>query len=407
MIVARYLCLGVPVLALMGARFLDRSVAGPFLAFVAAAIGIAALDTADLYSFAAVDGTFRGMPVDLWIGWAVLWGPLPVMLRRVLPLPVMLGLLLWVDLIAMPALDPLVRLGPSWVWGEVLGLVVVALPAQLLGRWTADRRRLAGRALLQVAVFAGLTLWLVPTVAFTLGDGSWGRLTGMPAAGLFGVAQVALVIALPALAAVREFVTVGGGTPFPWDPPVRLVTSGPYAYMANPMQASATMLLLLISAVTGSVTLAVGAGLAALFSVFVAGPHETNDMRTRHAGDWVQYRLHVRDWRPRVRPYVPGTTEARLWLDDDCGPCSAVAGFLGRRAPVSLVLLPASGITRARYEESLSGVAAVAAGLERVHLGWAYAGWFLRLPVIGWLAQIIVDALIAPPHLAGTDLADT
>ncbi|MEV5447596.1 hypothetical protein AB0N23_34510, partial [Streptomyces sp. NPDC052644] len=168
MIAARYLSLAVPLLAVLAAARVDRSRAGraaALLAFLAAGIGIAALDEVarrtGWYTFTPVRGSYRGMPVDLWIGWAVLWGPLPVLLRRTLPLPVALGLLLWVDAVAMPALHPLVRLGPDWLVGELVGLLVVALPTQLLGRWCADRRHLAARALLQVGVFTALLLWLV------------------------------------------------------------------------------------------------------------------------------------------------------------------------------------------------------------------------------------------------------
>lgn len=423
MTLARYLCLAVPVLAVLAAGRLRRdrrAYAGAFLAFLAAGVGIAALHevatAAGWYAFAAVDGAYRGMPVDLWLGWAALWGALPVLLRRAAPLPVALGLLLWVDVVAMPALDPLVQLGPRWLIGEFAGLLVVALPAQLLGRWTADRRRLAGRALLQVVLFAALALWLIPSVAFTLGDGGWDRLAGLSPAGQFGLAQVGLAGSVPALAAVREFVTRGGGTPFPWDPPVRLVTTGPYAYLANPMQVSAALLMMLLAAVTGSWTLAAGALLSVAFAAAVAAPHEGHDMAVRHGAEWARYRRHVRDWRPRARPYAPGPP-ARLWLDDDCGPCAAVAGFLRRREPRGLDLVPAGlspvPLWRARYGgpdgHCASGVAAVARGLEHVSLGWAYAGWFLRLPVVDRLAQLVTDALIAPPHPAGpvrTDRGD-
>lgn len=267
MTAARWLSLALPLLAVLavGARERDRSGrAAGLLAFLAAAIGIAALHEvarlAGWYAFAPVDGAYRGMPVDLWIGWAALWGPLPVLLRRVLPLPVALGLLLWIDAVAMPALHPLVRLGPHWLVGEVVGLLAVALPAQLLGRFCADRRHLAARTLLQVGVFTALLLWFLPSLAFEFGDGSWAGLTGLGRTGLLVVAQLALLAATPALAAVAEFAVRGGGTPYPWDPPRRLVTTGPYAYLANPMQLTAVVLLLCTAAVTRSVTLVLGGG---------------------------------------------------------------------------------------------------------------------------------------------------
>jgi protein-S-isoprenylcysteine O-methyltransferase Ste14 len=412
----RHLSLAVPLLAVLAASRLDRgrdARAAALLAFVAAALGIAALSEAarhtGWYAFAPVRGAYRGLPVDLWIGWAALWGPLPVLLRRVLPLPLALGLLLWLDAVAMPALAPLVRLGPHWLVGEAVGLLAVALPAQLLGRWCADRRRLTARVLLQVGVFAALLLWFVPTLAFELGDGSWAGVTGLSPSRLLLLGQVALLVATPALAAVREFAVRGGGTPYPWDPPRRLVTTGPYAYLANPMQAGAVALVLLTAAVTRSVALVGAAVVAVACAAAVAGPHERHDLAGRYAREWWAYREEVRDWWPRRRPYASGPP-AVLWLDDGCGPCAAVWRFLARRRPVGLTLASAAThggvLWRAEYVggdgHRERGVAALARALEHVDLGWALAGWALRLPGVVWLAQLVSDAMIAPPHPAGT-----
>lgn len=411
---ARYVSLAMPVLLMIPARWTDggrRAGVGALLAFLTAAVGLAALHEVSLhtnwYAFASVDGAYRGFPIDLWLGWAVLWGPLPVLLHRIAPVPIALGLLLWLDAAAMPALHPLVRLGPDWLIGEIIGLLAVALPAQLLGRWTVRQRRLGARTVLQLVVFTALTLWLLPSVAFEIGDGSWARLTSLPPARLFVLGQVGLLLAVPALAAVLEFARRGGGTPFPWDPPRRLVSTGPYAYLGSPMQCSMLLLLLLAALVTGSTALAVAALATVAFGYGVARPHERHDLSGRYGQPWHDYHLRVRDWWPRAAPY-PETSPAVLWLDQDCGPCAATAGFLRRRSPVGLTLAPAGAhpapLYRARYEAAdgyhADGVAAVARGLEHVNLGWAYLGWLLRLPGIGWLAQVVTDAMIAPPHLA-------
>jgi protein-S-isoprenylcysteine O-methyltransferase Ste14 len=409
---ARYLGLAVPVALVLLCGHLQRdrrSRAAALLAFIAAATGIAVLnEVARWYSFAPVYGAFRGMPIDLWLGWAALWGAVPVLSRRLLPVPVVLGLLLWLDAVAMPALQPLVRLEPGWLLGEVIGLVGVALPAQLLGRWTADRRHLAARVVLQVAVFATILLWLVPTAAFDLGDGSWAALAAIPLPGLFVLAQVGLLLALPALLAVREFAVRGGGTPYPWDPPERLVTTGPYAYLANPMQVSAAALLALLAGATRSASLGLAAVAAVAFGIGVARPHENHAMQARFGALWCGYRRVVRDWRPQWMPYSPGRT-AVLWLDLGCVECRAVGRFLAERRALDLTVAAAHDhrlpLWRARYVgvdgHQERGVAAVARGLEHIHLGWAYVGWFLRCPGIAGLAQLMVDAAIAPRRPAG------
>lgn len=405
----RYLCLALPA-ALVAVGFrLDRTRRGraaALLAFIAAAVGLSGLHelarVAGWWRYPHVDGAFRGMPVDLWLGWAALWGAVPVLARRVLPVPVVLGLLLWLDAVAMPALRPLVQLGPHWLAGELVGLVGVALPALLLGRWTADERRLRARACLQLAVFTGVLLWLVPAAAFEYGDGSWPRL---PLRWLLVAAQAGALLAVPGLAAMREFVTRGGGTPYPWDPPVRLVTTGPYAYLANPMQASAVALLGLLAALARSPALAAAAVAAVAFSTAVAGPHEREDLIQRYGEEWTRYRSQVGNWWPRWRPY-PGMPEAVLWLDVSCDPCREVDGLLRRGRPLRLVLRAAAQhdppLRRARYasgdRHEGRGVAAVARALDHVNIGWAYLGWLLRVPGIDQLAQLVTDALIAPPH---------
>lgn len=424
MTLARYLCLLVPAALVLLAARVDRSRDGrlaALLAGIATAVGIAALHElsrlAGWFSFAPVDGAFRGMPVDLWLGWAVLWGAVPVLLRRVLPLPAALGLLLWLDAVALPELQPLVRLGPNWLVGEVVGLLLVALPAQLLGRWSADRRHLRARAALQLVVFAALTLWLGPTAVFEYGDGSWAHLTRLPDQVLVLLAQVGLLVAVPALAAVREFVVRGHGTPYPWDPPRRLVTTGPYAYLANPMQLSGIGLVLVLAVATRSAWLAGSALAAVAFATSVAGPHERRDLADRYGPAWWAYQGQVRAWWPRGRPYPApvsnvtsaGSGPAVLWLDAECAMCRAVGAFLRARRPRRLIMLPAGEhhptLWRARYVAgdgyAAAGVAAIAHALDHLHLGWAYLGWLLRLPGVAWLAQLIVDAMIAPPHPAG------
>jgi protein-S-isoprenylcysteine O-methyltransferase Ste14 len=396
------------------------------LALIAAVIGVGGLNAvagaAGWWSYQDVAGSALGSPVDLWLGWAVLWGPLFVLVR--MPLPVALIALAWLDVLTMPLLAPLVGLGPMWMLGEAIGLLLVAAPAILLGRWCADARRLPARAALQLVVFSGLLLWFGPAIAIDQGDGAWRNLLDLPYWQLALVAQLALLAALPGLLAMREFVERGGGTPYPWDPPTRLVTTGPYAYVANPMQLSAILLTTLMAVAIRSWALAACIGFAVAFSAAVAGPHESDDLARRHGAAWAGYRRQVRNWRPRWTPYL--AHPARLYLGATCDVCSSTAHAVSRLRPQGLSFHPAeqyagglvasrpanrpcerddprpSGLVRARYEGPdgywVDGVAAVSRGLEHVNLAWAVVGWFLRLPGLDRLAQIIVDGVGGQPR---------
>ncbi len=113
-------------------------------------------------------------------------------------------------------------------------------------------------------------------------------------------------LAIPAvigLSAVQEFVIRGGGTPVPYDPPKRLVTTGIYAYVRNPMQLSAVLLLCLLGLALQNFWLA-GAGIMAhIYSAGLAGWDEDDDLHKRFGSAWTTYRRGVRAWWPRVRPW--------------------------------------------------------------------------------------------------------
>ncbi len=404
----RYAVLVVPA-GLLGVllatqRRRDRRTAGALLlTFIAASVAVFALNhvahAAGWWRYAALDGSLNGVPVDVWLGWSVLWGPVPLLLRRV-PLPVLLLGLGWLDVLLMPRLGPVVELGDQWLLGELAGLLVV-VPVQLLGRWTIDRRRLAARAALQLITFTGLVGWLLPTAVFALGDGSWRELWTGPRWWTVTLFQLLALAAVPGIAAVREFVARGNGTPFPWDPPDRLVGTGPYAYLANPMQVSATAMLALLSLGTHSLALLVATVAAAAFSLTVAEPHERLDLAARLGRDWRRYDAAVRPWRLRRAPYV--TRPARLYLARTCPVCAETRTWVERRRPYGLEIRAAeeypsgtvAGLRRARYAgpdgETADGVAAVARAFEHCGPGWAYLGWLVRLPVVRPALQLLVD----------------
>jgi len=176
--------------------------------------------------FAARGGLYLGMPVDLYLGWVLLWGAIPVLTFPHLPLALVTALMFGIDLLVMPASDPVVQLGSRWLHGEMVGLVLCLLPAQMLARWTIENRRLPWRILLQMGAFIGLMLGDLLAAIIELTGGSWRPLLERP---MWMIGIGLQLMALPAilgLTAVHEFAARGDGTPFPYDPPRRLVTSG-------------------------------------------------------------------------------------------------------------------------------------------------------------------------------------
>jgi len=218
--------------------------------------------------------------------------------------------------------------------------------------------------------------------------------------------QVVALIAIPGLSAVQEFAQRGRGTPFPWDPPERLVTTGPYAYMANPMQVSMTLLMLAAGAILQSWWVAAAAVVAAVFGAGLAAWHEDAELTRRFGPAWSRYRAQVRPWLPRWRPRVGSGDRAHLYFAETCTACSGLARWLRAREPAELDLLPAEGLQppprRLTYvgTDGLveTGVRALGRALEHVNLALALVGWTIRLPVVGEFVQLVTDAIGGGPR---------
>jgi len=362
----------------------------------------------------ATGAMFAGMPLEFLIGWVVLWGVVPSLAfpaTSALPVAV---IFLGFDLVMMPRMAPVLELGSNWLVGEGFALSFALLPSIFFARTTRDRSHLAMRVLMQVAVFSGLIVVMLPAVIFTHAGGdpwrAWSRPTWINGLLLQFLAPFAVL----GLSAVQEFAVRGGGTPLPYDPPVRLVTSGPYAYVANPMQLSAMLLLLGWGWFLGSWWIAAAGVMAHIYSVGMASWDERSDVEGRFGEEWREYRRHVRNWVPRWRPWHASTENlriAKLYVAEMCGPCSEVKAWFGKRKTTGLEVVSAESyvngaLTRVTYvagdgAKPEYGVAALARAVEHVHLGWAMMSFASRLPGVQQLLQLLADASGAGPRRIG------
>ena len=412
----RALCLYIPVaataLAWRRRRPGVRQAAG---AGLAAAWNLPALlavhlvaERAGWWHFAAGPGAVAGIPVELYLGWALLWGPLPALAAPRVRLPLVVLGALWLDLIVMPLCAPVVELGRHWLAGEALALGAALAPGQLLARLTADGRRVGCRALLQLGAFAGLTLFVMTGAILEHTGGSWRPLLDRDVRLTSLAIQLMGIPVLLGVSAVQEFAQRGGGTPVPYDPPSRLVTSGPYAYVSNPMQLSMALGLLGWGALLGSAPVAAAGLMAFIYSAGLAAWSEGDDLFVRHGEPWRAYRAAVRPWLLRWRPWATPGREARLYVAAGCDPCSGLGRWIAARDPVGLTIAaaerhPARDLRRITYEPGdgtpdEEGVAALARALEHIHLGWAMLGWMMRLPMLRPVLQLVVDASGGEPR---------
>ncbi|AZG48175.1 methyltransferase family protein [Gordonia insulae] len=361
------------------------------------------------WSFGTEGGDMFGLPVDLMIGWAVAWSMLPVLAARwIRPAHSVVALVL-LDVYAMPSLTPAVALSSGWWWGEALAVVTCLIPGVVLAEATTRGRFLGLRVVMQMVLFGALLIVAIPSAAMASTDTPWTDVWARIGGPLdIVLVQVAGVVALVAVSAVIEFAR-HGGTPYPWDPPRRLVTSGPYAYVANPMQLCGTALLLVMAGITGLPALAGAAVAAAAFSSGLAAYVENDALARRFGGEFDGYRRSVRPWWPRWRPTVCGEP-ARVYLARGCDPCSDLAGWLLDRRPAGLDVRPAEGhreaLRRMRYETdvvAVDGVRAFGTALTHLNLVWAVAGWVIATPGIAHVLQVLVDVAGGAPREIARD----
>jgi protein-S-isoprenylcysteine O-methyltransferase Ste14 len=352
----------------------------------------------------AVGGLWRDMPVDLYLGWALLWGVLPVLVLPRAPLWMVLGLFLALDLAVMPVCAPVVKLGDNWLTGEAVALVLVLLPATVFARWSLNSTQLGYRALLWAITASSLLLFFVPEIFFAISrHGSWQAFLSTPTSVRNMELQLLFLLAVPAFSAVQEFTRRGLGTPIPYDPPLRLVASGLYRYLANPMQTSGVLVFTAWAVLLRNPWLLLGGFTIAIYCVGLAAWHEGEDLNHRLGEPWRRYRANVGNWMPRWRPWHDvETTVPRLYIAEGCGQCSQVRSWLEARNPTGLEIVaaedhPSHALYRMTYDPMDGsapdeGVAAFARGLEHLNLAWAFAGALLRLPVIYPLIQLLLDA---------------
>jgi len=388
-----------------------RSIAGAALAFVwnLPVVLILHMVAARMgwWRFDASGGMLLGMPVDLYLAWAWLWGALPALAFPTLPVFGVALVAFGFDVLLMPAAAPVLRLGPEWVVGETVGLIAALVPGQLLARWTERDERLPQRAVIQAMGFNGLLLFVLPAIAIEGSGGVWLNPLTRPAWQNSLFIQLLVLPGIVGLTAVQEFVTRGKGTPVPFDPPKALVTTGIYAYVRNPMQLASVALLFVLGLVLGNVWVSAAGMMAHICSIGLAGWDEDEDLRQRFGDAWITYRRSVRRWIPRLRPWQPQDKPgARLYVAEHCGMCCDVGRWFVQHGATKLTVVPAGTypgtLTRITYvagdATTAHGVEALARGLEHLHFGWAMVGFVLRLPVLCSLTQLVVDASGGEPR---------
>lgn len=247
----------------------------------------------------------NGVPADILIGGAILFGPgLFFAFPKVGPLMMCLPIVLGLHATIFSSLEPLVFAGRGWFFGVLVVFATAHIPAIYLAKWTADDRRLPMRCALLAFMTGGMILVILPSLIMQAMGGSWDlfeRPVWASAAALIGLSLASVI----GLAANQMLCLQGGGTPIPLDPTKRLVRTGIYAYVSNPMQLSAALCWVILGTYLQNAWIVAAAGMAWVFVQGMVRWHHRHDLLKRFPDGWPEYKENVPEWLPRWRPWVP------------------------------------------------------------------------------------------------------
>lgn len=160
------------------------------------------------------------------------------------------------------------------------------------------------RHLLAILVLPFTVVFLVPRwLIDTYGAATeWANLTYSIIGGIVGAAFLLAGFVL-FVWCLYLFAARGKGTLAPWDPPRRLVVTGPYRYMRNPMITGVLVIVAGQAFVHGSLTLAVWFGGFLLLNQFYFMVMEEPMLENRFGEDYRRYKSTVHRWLPRFTPW--------------------------------------------------------------------------------------------------------
>ena len=154
------------------------------------------------------------------------------------------------------------------------------------------------RAIAWSALFIGFVGVFMPAQVL-----QWAGVSGPSSIGAQQVAgEIVVLLGLAiAFSCIATFVIVGRGTPAPFDPPRRLVTSGPYQFVRNPMYWGAGLALCGAGLFYRSLAL-VGYALAffVVLDQFIRW-YEEPTLRRLFGAEYEAYCSRVRRWWPVPR----------------------------------------------------------------------------------------------------------
>lgn len=190
--------------------------------------------------------------------------------------------------------------------GASINLTLLYLyPPQVLFRQAKQAASLwnLAKTLGQIAVFWSFFLIALPALIARMEDEFGVQHFQFSGQRLLAVGLFSLLSALGLWSGVT-MAWLGEGTPLPIDGTRRLVVSGPYSFVRNPMALAGMGQGLAVGIYLGSVLVMVYALAGSLVWNFVARPLEEAELVQKFGASYERYISEVKCWWPRLTPYV-------------------------------------------------------------------------------------------------------
>lgn len=158
-------------------------------------------------------------------------------------------------------------------------------------------------AILPFTVVVVVPAWIARRNAVALSIASSIGAFALQAAGVSALALGLLLF----VASLRRFAGEGRGTLAPWDPPRRLVATGPYRFVRNPMISGVVFMLFGEALVLRSLPHASWAIAFLALNLLYIPLLEEPMLEARFGDSYREYCRHVPRFLPRLRPWKPPT----------------------------------------------------------------------------------------------------
>lgn len=257
------------------------------------------------YKYAFDEMLYMGVPLDLHFVYACLWGTglclaweMSWLLMRpvVFIAAVSLGVV-W-DQWGLKSGHLFIAPSSDWQMWDIIVRTALCFICVCFFRLVEENRAIMLRSTIYALGYFAVFYFLIPSIVLS-------SCMGQPLfpAGQWREAALLLgLVSLPGAWAAGQFATSGRGTPLPLDPTQKLIVTGPYAYVRNPMQIS----LVGVSAIWAYTTRSFALGgyvVLLLLAMHLFRVYEEDGLHRRFGARYKKYSRKVWLWLPKLIPY--------------------------------------------------------------------------------------------------------